>query len=228
MRFQKHKLTDVDLQYEELKKKKAKKDKKKDDKGGEVKAEESVTGTTDDGEPTVGEDEKDAVVEDDKEETLASLEHGEEKVQAEKNNGEAEKNVSSSTAADLSLASRMRSESFRRGSNTPSTPLRSPGISSVELSDAAMAGDATHEVYKKQATRIEGLEAEVKRLYTELEARTRSLQKMEGELEEFRDAHADVAELRHRAEQGDKYKDDLEKLVSGAKPFSSLSVSRRR
>ena len=215
-------VTNSGLQYEELKKKKAKKDKKKDDKGSEVKADEPATGITEDVEPTGGEDDKDVVVDDDKEETLASLEHSEEKVQAETmNNGDVEKEAASGIAAGLSLASRMRSESFRRGSNTPSTPLRSPGTSSVETYDAATSADATHEVYKKQVIRIEGLEADVKRLSAELEARTRSLQKMESELEEFRDAHADVAELRQRAEEGDKNKDELEKLVSSESPLSS-------
>lgn len=185
------------IQYEELKKKKAKKEKKKDDK------------TTSAAEADDVEEDVDAAVTKDNEETPVALDASantkEEKTE--------ETDTSDSKAPDLSLASRMRSESFKRNSNGPSSPLKSPSAPGTDSLEGASLSDATHEVYKKQAARIESLEREVKKLSSDLEARDRSLKKAEAELDEIRDGHADVAQLKQRAEEGDKSKDEVEKLV---------------
>ncbi|KAL2807596.1 hypothetical protein BJX63DRAFT_411851 [Aspergillus granulosus] len=106
----------------------------------------------------------------------------------------------------LSIQSKMRSSSFRQSSvsqgggggatsPTPSATLKSPSLSLPPLS---ADGESVHEVYRKQAGRIEELERENKRLEKEVEEVTGRFKKTEDQLEDLREASVDVAELRER------------------------------
>lgn len=111
----------------------------------------------------------------------------------------------------LSLQSRMRSDSFRRGS-TAQQPL-SPSLKSPTLPPLSPGGDSIQDIYRKQAQRIEELERENKRLQQESQEAGLRWRKTEAELEELRETSAEVAELRSKADQADSRAAEVEKLV---------------
>ncbi len=113
----------------------------------------------------------------------------------------------------ISIQSKLRSESFRRGSSSqdPASPIGA--LKSPTFSPTSLAGEGAHEIFQKQAQRIEELERENKRLATESQEAVARRRKVEDELEELREASAEVAELRCRASEGDQRREELEKLV---------------
>ncbi|KAJ9638885.1 hypothetical protein H2199_006745 [Coniosporium tulheliwenetii] len=112
----------------------------------------------------------------------------------------------------ISIQSKLRSESFRRGSSSqdPASPIGA--LRSPTFSPTSPAGEGAHEVFQKQAQRIEELERENRRLATESQEAVARRRKIEEELEELREASAEVAELRCRASEADERKEELEKL----------------
>jgi archaellum component FlaC len=70
-----------------------------------------------------------------------------------------------------------------------------------------------HEVYRKQAGRIEELERENKRLEKEVEDVTGRFKKTEDQLEDLREASVDVAELRERLRVAEGKVGGVEELV---------------
>jgi DNA repair exonuclease SbcCD ATPase subunit len=111
----------------------------------------------------------------------------------------------------VSVQSKLRSESFRKssGNQTPTSPtLKSPILPSLNSSEGAQ------EVFKKQASRIDELEKENKRLHTESQDAQSRWRKLEEELQELREASSDAVELKSKAEQADKTVQELDKLVS--------------
>lgn len=109
----------------------------------------------------------------------------------------------------------MRSTSFRQTSipQDPLSPLPNGSKSPNNLAPLSPDGDAVTEIYRKQAFRIDELERENKRLAkeaTDAEARWR---KTEEELEEFREANSQVAELKSRANLADAKSEEIKKLV---------------
>jgi hypothetical protein len=111
----------------------------------------------------------------------------------------------------VSVQSKLRSESFRKasGNQTPTSPtLKSPTIPPLSSSEGAQ------EVFKKQASRIDELEKENKKLQAESNEAQGRWRKLEEELQELREASSDSVELKSKAEQADKTAQELEKLVS--------------
>ncbi|PKY05074.1 hypothetical protein P168DRAFT_268023 [Aspergillus campestris IBT 28561] len=118
----------------------------------------------------------------------------------------------------LSIQSKMRSSSFRKnsvsqGSNnnnlaqSPSTTIKSPSLPPLSAD-----GDSVHEVYKKQASRIEDLEKDNKRLEKELEEASGRWRKTEEQLEDLREASVDVAELKDKLAKAEQKAGDVEEL----------------
>lgn len=93
--------------------------------------------------------------------------------------------------ASLSVQSKMRSSSFRQ------TGALSPGMFSPD-------GDTAPEIYRKQATRIEELEKENKRLAKEASDGEKRWKKAEEELEDLRDADGDVKAAAGSSEEVEK------------------------
>ncbi|KAI4141644.1 MAG: hypothetical protein L6R39_005253, partial [Caloplaca ligustica] len=111
----------------------------------------------------------------------------------------------------LSLQSRMRSTSFRRSSGTqlPTSPtLNGPKSPILNPSD-----DIT-EIYRKQAAHLSELEKENKRLakaHHEAESRYK---RAEEELDDLREAHSEVAELKSKASLTTSLNEEISKLKS--------------
>ncbi|KAG8628166.1 hypothetical protein KVT40_004039 [Elsinoe batatas] len=101
----------------------------------------------------------------------------------------------------VTLQSRQRSESFRKGSAS-SGGHKSPSLPTVD-SEAEV-----QELYRKQAARIEDLEKQVETLSL---AETK-LKKTEEELEQLREGSDDVAALKSKAAQSNEQAAELEKL----------------
>ena len=113
----------------------------------------------------------------------------------------------------LSIQSKMRSSSFRR-SSVSQTPL-SPSASATRapsLPPLSPEGDVT-EIYRKQASRLDELEKENKRLAKEARESENRWRKTEEELEELREANSDIVQLRFRAEKADAKSEEIEKMV---------------
>lgn len=108
----------------------------------------------------------------------------------------------------LSLQSKQRSESFRRGS----TAALSPGLKSPTLAPLN-SGDEVQEIYHKQSSRIEELEKENKALKETQEEHASKLRKTEEEVERLREGSGDVAELKTKASLADERAKEIEKLV---------------
>ncbi|KAK3673394.1 hypothetical protein LTR78_006627 [Recurvomyces mirabilis] len=89
----------------------------------------------------------------------------------------------------LPIQSKQRSESFRQGGAGP--------------------GAEVQDLYKKQAARIEELEKESKAYREQQEEGATRLAKVEEELESVREEGSDAAELRSKAKEADKLKDEL-------------------
>lgn len=109
----------------------------------------------------------------------------------------------------LSVQSKMRSSSFRQSSITSpsSTPvgLRSPTFDPEE-------GTAP-EIFRKQASKIEELERENKRLAKEASEGEKRWRKAEEELEDLREAELDQSKPKTAARSSGGAADELEKLV---------------
>jgi chromosome segregation ATPase len=107
-----------------------------------------------------------------------------------------------------SQQSRLRSTSFRAAGTSP--PLKSPtsGGMTAPLSPSDEAAD----IYRKQASRIEELEKQVK----QLESQAAKLPALEEEVEELResssDANANVASLKEKARESDSLKSEVASL----------------
>ena len=130
----------------------------------------------------------------------------------------------------LSVQSRMRSTSFRRASGgyTPVSPTSAiaSGKGPTNLPTLSPEGDAVTEIYRKQASRLEELERENKRLARELEAAETRWRKSEEELEELREGNVKVAELQARAEKADAKNEEITKLVRGGKDSAEPLYNR--
>ncbi|PWY75121.1 hypothetical protein BO70DRAFT_364192 [Aspergillus heteromorphus CBS 117.55] len=100
----------------------------------------------------------------------------------------------------LSIQSKMRSSSFRKGSVSQgsASPAPSASLKSPSLPPLSADGEAVQEVYRKQSTRIEELERDNKRLERELEETTGRWKKTDEQLEDLREASVDIAELKER------------------------------
>ena len=70
-----------------------------------------------------------------------------------------------------------------------------------------------NEIYRKQATRLDELEAENRKLAMELKETEGRFRNTEEELEELREANSEIAELKTRAERSDVKSDEIDKLV---------------
>ena len=196
-----------------MKKQKAKKGgatKKKDEKP-EAAAEESSSHTEEKPEEVV-EDEKTGDGEKDGEIEASAAD---DTADAEKDDKVPERPSPHGRQPSLSIQSKMRSDSFRRTSSTqgPGTPIKSPASSFPPISP----GSDAHEVYKKQAARIEELERENKRLAGEAKDAETRWRKTEEQMEELREASGDVAELKSKADQAKTMGSEVEKLVSFSK-----------
>ena len=114
----------------------------------------------------------------------------------------------------LSLQSKMRSSSFRRTSISqgPRSPT-SNGAKSPNLDTMIPNGDTVTDIYRKQATRLDELEKENRRLTREASEAEGRWKSMEAELEELREARPEVAELKSRAQKADAKNEEISRLV---------------
>ena len=113
----------------------------------------------------------------------------------------------------LSIQSKIRSDSFRRASGP--IPL-SPSPSNAKgqgLPALSPDGDAVTEIYRKQASRLEELERDNKRLTKEAEVSEARWRKSEEELEELRENNLQVVDLKARVQKADGKTEELNKLV---------------
>ena len=114
----------------------------------------------------------------------------------------------------LSLQSKMRSSSFRQTSISqgPLSPTTN-GAKSPLLDTMSPYGDTVTDIYRKQATRLDELEKENRRLAREASDAEGRWKSMEAELEELREARPEVEELRSRAQKADAKDEELSRLV---------------
>ena len=98
-----------------------------------------------------------------------------------------------------SAKSRLRSESFRRGSTTLPGPPGGNGTVDAETE--------VQDIYRKQTQRIEELEKENKRLQEEASNAAKKISERDNELEELREGSGEARMLKDRTEE-------LGKLVS--------------
>ncbi|KAH1385260.1 hypothetical protein KXW21_002247 [Aspergillus fumigatus] len=114
----------------------------------------------------------------------------------------------------LSIQSKMRSSSFRKGSVSQGSASTSPSnaLKSPSLPPLTGNGDSVHEVYRKQSMRIEELEKENKRLEKQLEESTSRWRKTEEQLEDLREASVDAAELRDKLEKSEQKAAEIDEL----------------
>jgi hypothetical protein len=115
----------------------------------------------------------------------------------------------------LSVQSKMRSSSFRQ-SISQGAPAASLGASfkSPPLPPLSPDEQHVHEVFRKQAARIEELERENKRAERELEDANSRRLKSEEQLEDLREASVEVVQLKDRLDKAEKQVAEIEKLVS--------------
>lgn len=101
----------------------------------------------------------------------------------------------------LSIQSKMRSSSFRRTSISqgPMSPSQN-GPRSPSLPVLSPEGDAVTDIYRKQASRLDELERENRRLAKEAAESSTRWKSLETELEELRESSGNLAELRSRAQ----------------------------
>ena len=111
----------------------------------------------------------------------------------------------------LSIQSKMRSTSFRQASG--GIPVSPAGGNGSTLTPLSPDSNAMGEIYRKQATRLDELERENKRLTKDLEASENRWRKAEEELEELRSSNAQIAELKSRAEKAEAKSEEITKLV---------------
>ncbi|KAF1815039.1 hypothetical protein P152DRAFT_391352, partial [Eremomyces bilateralis CBS 781.70] len=105
-----------------------------------------------------------------------------------------------------SIQSKMRSEAFRGGHGpTSPTALKSP-------TQVTSPADDVQDIYRKQVQRIEQLEQENKKLVAEARENSDKVKKVQDELEELREAHADGAEIKSKADQAEQFSKQIEEL----------------
>lgn len=101
----------------------------------------------------------------------------------------------------LSIQSKMRSSSFRRASLSqgPMSPSQN-GPRSPSLPVLSPEGDAVTDIYRKQASRLDELERENRRLAKEAAESSTRWKSLETELEELRESSGELADLRSRVQ----------------------------
>lgn len=114
----------------------------------------------------------------------------------------------------MSLQSRIRSTSFRKLSisQAPLSPTTN-AAKSPNLPPLSPEGDAVTDIYRKQASRLDELEKENRRLAKEAGDSESRWRKTEEEVEELREANGEIAGLKIRAEKADAMDEEAEKLV---------------
>lgn len=115
----------------------------------------------------------------------------------------------------ISLQSKMRSSSFRRTSvgQRPVSPTTN-ALKSPTLPPLSPDGDTIPDIYRKQASRLDELEKENKRLEKEAQDAEARWRKTEEELEEAREANSEVVELRGRIDKIEEVEAELSRSVS--------------
>ena len=115
----------------------------------------------------------------------------------------------------VSVQSKLRSSSFRQSSG-PQTPLSpsSANLKSLNLPPLSPDGDSMTDIYRKQASRLEHLERENRRLERELNEGEGWRNRMEDELEELREAKGELVALKERLHKAESREDVVDKLVS--------------
>jgi DNA repair exonuclease SbcCD ATPase subunit len=111
----------------------------------------------------------------------------------------------------LSVQSKIRSSSFRNSISSTVSP--GSAIKSPPLPPLAPDDEQIHEVFRKQAARLEDLEKENKRLEKEFNNANTRRQKAEDQLEELRESSVEVIELKDRLAKAEKQVAELETLV---------------
>lgn len=126
----------------------------------------------------------------------------------------------------VSVESRMRSESFRRASLTksPLSPVAN-GPKSPTLPALNADGESMTEIYRKQASRVDELEKENRRLAKEAREAESRWRALESELEEIRESTSGNADIRSKASRVDALEEELSKLVSCINPVLKCSLS---
>ena len=112
----------------------------------------------------------------------------------------------------LSIQSKLRSSSFRQGPLSPSLGNVKP----PNLPPLSPEGDTMTEIYRKQASRLEQLEKDNRRLQTELGEEETRRRKTEDEVEELREFKSELAMLREQAQRAGGLEGTLEKMVRRA------------
>ena len=130
------------------------------------------------------------------------VEDGEEQAQEARESAETGKPTHRRRQPSLSVQSKMRSSNFRQV----------PGVKSPPVPDSD--GNTAPEVFRKQAVRLEELEKENKRLESDLQSTDARWKKTEEQLEDLREANADVAQLREKLASAERTAEEVEKLVS--------------
>ena len=123
----------------------------------------------------------------------------------------------------LSLQSKMRSSSFRRTSVSQGPLSPTPnGAKSPNLGISSPDGDTMTDIYRKQATRLDELEKENRRLAKEAREAEGRWKSIEAELEELRESSPEVSELRSRAQKADAKDEEINNLVRKFYPSCGL------
>jgi hypothetical protein len=113
--------------------------------------------------------------------------------------------------ASLSLQSKMRSSSFRTAMSSAVSPTS--GIKSPPLPPLTPDNEQIHEVFRKQAARVEELEKDNRRLEKDLEDANVRRQKSEEQLDDLREGSVEVIELKDRLARAEQQVAEIEKLV---------------
>jgi hypothetical protein len=112
----------------------------------------------------------------------------------------------------LSMQSKRRSSSFRTSVSTTVSPVA--GMKSPPpLPPLAPDSEQVHEVFRRQAARVEELEKENKKLEKDLDDANSRRQKSENELEDIRESSVEVVELKDRLDKAEKQVAEMESLV---------------
>lgn len=121
----------------------------------------------------------------------------------------------------LSVQSKRRSSSFRTSVSTTVSPVA--GVKSPQaLPPLAPDSEQVHEVFRRQAARVEELEKENKKLEKDLDDANSRRQKSENELEDLRESSVEVVELKDRLDKAEKQVAEMESLVYCLPPGSLL------
>lgn len=135
-------------------------------------------------------------------------------------NGEATKGVEDEESASaipsdrqpsLSIESKARSSSFRQGA-APLSPSAS-NVKSPVLPPLSPQGDTMTDIYRKQASRLEQLEKDNRRLERELDESEEGRRKAEDRVEELIESTAEVTALRGKVQKAESTEESLEKMV---------------